>query len=298
MLAHRVQLLVEMQQLLLQGIEAPQADLALLPAQPLLLLLLQALLLCLPQLQVENLEKGLLSYLSLRGSWPSLPTSLRPMRATYFHRWTQSRKGLLGSVTRRQERGQVFHDCLPELTLRAGYSPTPKPPLGFSQALTFALWRCSAFSFSCCPRASLELNEQQQGESVRDAYLFLKLSVPADPPSISSPNSGLTSSPSFPSSPGILYDASVPSVHQNASAVQMPSQRALAPSSPAPPATASGPPAKDQHCSQSCTTTSLPYPLEYPPIHQSLTLADARGHAIIATSQNLCSVTSLLWADL
>lgn len=64
-----VQLLAEVQQLLLQGVQAAQAALAFLPPEPLLLHLLQALLLCLPQLQVENLRRGLSGYLSLRGSW-------------------------------------------------------------------------------------------------------------------------------------------------------------------------------------------------------------------------------------
>lgn len=53
-----VQLLVEVQHLLLQGVEAPQAGLAFFLPQPLLLRLLQPLLLRLPQLQVENLQKG------------------------------------------------------------------------------------------------------------------------------------------------------------------------------------------------------------------------------------------------
>ena len=59
MLVRGVELLVEVQHLLLQGIEAPQAHLAFLSPEPLLLHLLQALLLCLPQLQVKNLQKGL-----------------------------------------------------------------------------------------------------------------------------------------------------------------------------------------------------------------------------------------------
>ena len=58
MLVGGVQLLAEVQHLLLQGVEVPQADLAFFLPEPLLLRLLQALLLRLPQLQVENLQKG------------------------------------------------------------------------------------------------------------------------------------------------------------------------------------------------------------------------------------------------
>lgn len=68
-LVRGVQLLVEVQHLLLQGVEAAQADLALLLPEPRQLRLPQALLLCLPQLQVENLRRGPSSYSSLRGSW-------------------------------------------------------------------------------------------------------------------------------------------------------------------------------------------------------------------------------------
>lgn len=64
-----VQLLVEVQHLLLQGVEAPQAGLAFFLPQPLLLRLLQPLLLGLPQLQVENLQKGRSCYLSLWHPW-------------------------------------------------------------------------------------------------------------------------------------------------------------------------------------------------------------------------------------
>lgn len=61
MLVRGVQLLAEVQHLLLQGVEAAQAGLAFFLPEPLLLLLLQALLLRFPQLQVENLQKGLSS---------------------------------------------------------------------------------------------------------------------------------------------------------------------------------------------------------------------------------------------
>ena len=60
-LVRGVQLLAEVQHLLLQGVEAAQAGLAFFLPEPLLLLLLQALLLRFPQLQVENLQKGLSS---------------------------------------------------------------------------------------------------------------------------------------------------------------------------------------------------------------------------------------------
>lgn len=53
-----IQLLAEVQHLLLQRVEVPQADLAFFLPEPLPLHMLQALLLCLPQLQVENLQEG------------------------------------------------------------------------------------------------------------------------------------------------------------------------------------------------------------------------------------------------
>lgn len=59
MLVGGVQLLAEVQHLFLQGVEAAQAGLAFFLPEPLLLLLLQALLLCFPKLQVEDLQKGL-----------------------------------------------------------------------------------------------------------------------------------------------------------------------------------------------------------------------------------------------
>lgn len=66
----------------------------------------------------------------------------------------------------------------------------------------------------------------------------------------------LTSSPSLPGSPGAPYDVVAPSAHQSALAAHMPFRRGLAPSSPAPLATASGPPAKDRHqLSATCSLT-------------------------------------------
>lgn len=81
-----------MQHLLLQGVEAPQADLAFFLAQPLLLRLLQALLLGLPQLQVENLQTGRSGDFSPSRPWPFsfyIPQALRGLR---IFRWAQGRK--------------------------------------------------------------------------------------------------------------------------------------------------------------------------------------------------------------
>ena len=103
MLLRGVQLLVEVQHLLLQAIEAPQADLALFLPQPLLLHLLQALLLSLPQLQVENLQEGSSGYL------PGAPGLLflhspSPVWATYFTDGPPSPQQVKG-VTGRQDPG-------------------------------------------------------------------------------------------------------------------------------------------------------------------------------------------------
>ncbi|CAO2596736.1 hypothetical protein LEMLEM_LOCUS8734 [Lemmus lemmus] len=76
---------------------------------------------------------------------------------------------------------------------------------------------------------------------------FLWENNQADHTDICSSHSGrLTSSPSLPVKPGIPHAASVPSAHQTYSVAQEPFLRGLLPSSPAPPATASGPPEKNQ----------------------------------------------------
>lgn len=89
-----VQLLAELQHLLLQGVEAAQAALALLPPQPLLLRLPQALLLCLPQLQVEDLRKGPAGDLSAGLLGFLFPHASGPMWVTGFRGWDRSRKRL------------------------------------------------------------------------------------------------------------------------------------------------------------------------------------------------------------
>lgn len=122
-----VQLLAELQHLLLQGVEAAQAALALLPPQPLLLRLPQALLLCLAQLQVEDLGKGPAGDLSV-----GLPGFLflhasGPMWATGFRGWARSRKRP-GSVVQSQDTGQVLRACLPGPDSWGRSQPDPETP--------------------------------------------------------------------------------------------------------------------------------------------------------------------------
>lgn len=127
MLVRGVQLLVEVQQLLLQGIEAPQADLAFLPPEPLLLHLLQALLLRLPQLQVENLRKGRSTHLSL-GLLGFLFLHPQVLSVSYIfsQMGPEQEKDCPGSVTEARK-GQVPHDCLPELRPRR-FQPVTETP--------------------------------------------------------------------------------------------------------------------------------------------------------------------------
>lgn len=175
-----VQLLAELQHLLLQGVEAAQAALALLPPQPLLLRLPQALLLCLAQLQVEDLGKGPegRQVTSLRGSWAF---------SSYMPPVLCGRQAFVDGPAAGKGRGQPYRPAIwarssvpvcQDPTLGAGHSQTLKHPHRPAQTLTFALCRCSAFSFSCWPRASLELHEKRQEEAISRQPCPLRGSTP------------------------------------------------------------------------------------------------------------------------
>lgn len=126
-----VQLLAELQHLLLQGVEAAQAALALLPPQPLLLRLPQALLLGLPQLQVEDLGKGPggRQVTSLRGSRAFssyMPLVLRGRQA--FADGPGAGKGRPGSAVQSCDTGQVLRACLPGPDSWGRWRPEPETP--------------------------------------------------------------------------------------------------------------------------------------------------------------------------
>lgn len=166
----------------------------------------------------------------------SISKTESPSEVPSCHKWPRwsprwgHTAGCLGCV---REKGQPSGLCAALRRPAAGWGAAP-PPTGHTVSAGGSGLSSAAAPVPLASGAVALLPEASGWESLLcgDAQLLTSLGGP-----------GLlwSSSPSIPVGTGLL-DASAPFAHQTASVLQKPSQRGLAPSSPAPPASASASP--------------------------------------------------------